>query len=634
MAEIFGLDFGTTNSLATIVQDGKPLGLVDRDTRKPHPSVVWYRGTEKVVGSEARAHLDNIDSAGSDGFVRSPKMKLRQSSPLYVQGQMREPVDVVAEVLRHLREDAARPRGGGKPFELAKAVMTVPVDFEGRQRRALREAAGKAGIGVVQFVHEPAAALYAYLRSRPDFREELARLENRFVVVFDWGGGTLDLTLCKVLGGTLVQVASSGDNTIGGDVFDERLRNFVRDKFARERGIDDLLRDERPGMGAKLLSQCEQAKIALSDDQKAEHRLIVRDYLRAPGSKANLLAAVTRSELEAVVLPLVQQGLKLIDRLLEDARLDYASIEICLPTGGMVNMPAIRHGLVERFGARVPMLPNGDRIISEGAAWIAHDRTQLTLAKPIEVRVADGSFRGRYHVLVPASFTLPVENQTKPVTNEQFVCADPRNGVAVFEFAKPRGAFQVDAGAERETLGEVVLPVDPEAKPLLERLSCTLSIDSDYIAHVEVHSRGRDAKMAAEFHRLDFGLALPYRSDKPEDDPGEGNPALKPEGSSDGGRRGGPGVAFRVNVVRAEDADNRRVVSGDLAYDLWPGMFDVRGEASSRQREEQMYYRSCSYCGRSAYDIGRNGRAKACTASCRLPAMHPAPAAPPPAPNA
>src|SRR5262245_40701632 len=317
MAGIFGLDFGTTNSLATVIQDGTPIALVDRETTKPHPSVVWYRGTETVVGAAARSHLDNIESSGADGFIRSPKMRLRQSSPLFVQGRLREPVEVVAEVLRYIRADAAKPRGRGKPFDLAKAVITVPVDFEGQQRRALRDAARRAGMDVIQFVHEPAAALYGYLRRRADFREELARLENRFAVVFDWGGGTLDLTLCRVMGGTLVQVASSGDTTIGGDVFDEQVRNFVRDKFAKDKGLNDLMRDERPGMGAKLLSQCEQAKIALSDESTDEYRLIVRDYLRATGPAANLLSVLTRRELDKVVQPLVHRGLKLIDQLLE-----------------------------------------------------------------------------------------------------------------------------------------------------------------------------------------------------------------------------------------------------------------------------------------------------------------------------
>lgn len=621
MAEVFGLDFGTTNSLVTIVQDGRALALTDRTTGKPHPSVVWYRGPEVVVGAAARVHMDGVESGAADGFLRSPKMNLRRGSPLHVQGRTVDPVDAAAEVLRHLQKDAAQARGGAQPYQLARAVMTVPVDFEGAQRRALRAAAQKAGIGVVQFVHEPAAALYAYLRSRSDFREELARLENRYVIVFDWGGGTLDLTLCRVSGGTLIQIGSAGDNTIGGDEFDERLRNFVKAKFAREKGIEDLSRDERPGMGAKLLFQCEQAKIALSTPGTNEHLLIVRDYLRAAGPAANLLATISRAELEEVSRPLVRRGLSMIDDILANARLDFASIDCCLPTGGMVNMPAIRQGLVERFGGRVPMLSNGDRIISEGAAWIAHDNTRLVLSKPIEVRVADGSLPGHFHVLVPATMRLPVENETVSVANEQFVCTDPRNGVAVFEFAKPRGDHQPGIDKERETLGEIVLPVDPEARPLLERLSCHLSIDSDYIAHVELKSALRGAQVSAEFHRLDFGLSLPYRTEEPPlSDPDGKTPRKSAITGSASIRRGAAGIAFRVNVAPAEEGNNRRVVAGDLAYMLWPEMFDTRvQDASDAQRLEQMYYRRCSLCDRSSYDINAFGRIDSCSQACSLP---------------
>jgi molecular chaperone DnaK len=628
MAAIFGLDFGTTNSLVTVIQDGRALALTDRATNKPHPSVVWYRDPEIVVGAAARMHMDGVDSGAADGFLRSPKMNLRRGSPLHVQGRTVDPVDAAAEVLRHLRKDAGQALGGAQPYQLNRAVMTVPVDFEGAQRRALRAAAQKAGISVVQFVHEPAAALYAYLRSRPDFREELARLENRYVIVFDWGGGTLDLTLCRISGGTLIQIASAGDNTIGGDEFDERLRNFVKTKIARERGIEDLARDERPGMGAKLLFQCEQAKIALSSAATDQHSIIVRDYLRAAGPAANLLATISRVELEEVGRTLVRRGLSMIDEILDKARLDFASIDCCLPTGGMVNMPAIRQGLVERFGGRVPLLSNGDRIISEGAAWIAHDDTRLALSKPIEVRVADGSLPGHFHVLVPASMRLPMENETVSVANEQFVCTDPRNGVAVFEFAKPSGDHLPVADKERETLGEIILPVDPEARPLLERLSCHLSIDSDYIAHVELKSVLRGATVSSEFHRLDFGLSLPYRMTEPPHSDPDGKAPRKPESIGSATiRRGAVGVAFRVNVAPAAQSDNRRVVAGDLAYTLWPGMFDARvQDASDGQRLEQMYYRSCSLCGRSSYNINANGRIDACPEACRLPA--PAVAAP------
>jgi molecular chaperone DnaK len=155
----------------------------------------------------------------------------------------------------------------------------------------------------------------------------------------------------------------------------------------------------------------------------------------------------------------------MIDQLLDQARLEYADVALCLPTGGMINMPAIRHLLVERFGGRVPNLPNGDRIISEGAAWIAHDGLRLRLAKPIEVRLADGSGCGHYHVLVEKGLPLPVENQTIRAANHRFVCSDPRNGVAVFEFMKPKAVGLVPSGSEREVLCEVTVPVNSKKPP-------------------------------------------------------------------------------------------------------------------------------------------------------------------------
>ena len=173
---VFGIDFGTTNSLAAVSVGGRALALVDQVTRRPHPSVIWYRGSDIVVGREARENMDITESGAPPGFVRSPKMSLRRDGPIFVDGRPVEPTDAVAEVLRHLKADASVARGGAPAHDLARAVFTIPVDFGGPERRALREAARKAGIGVVQFVHEPVAALYAHLRSHPDRGRELARL--------------------------------------------------------------------------------------------------------------------------------------------------------------------------------------------------------------------------------------------------------------------------------------------------------------------------------------------------------------------------------------------------------------------------------------------------------------------------
>jgi molecular chaperone DnaK len=181
--QLFGIDFGTTNSLAALVVGDEVRSLVDERDNRPHPSVVWYRGTEVIVGRDARKHLDSMQATAAHEPVRSPKMALRRDGPLHIDGRAIDPSDVVAEVLRYIKRNAAarRPRG----YDLAQAVMTVPVDFGGPQRRALRDAARKAGIGVIQFVHEPAAALYAHLRSKADVQRALADLENRNVLVFD-----------------------------------------------------------------------------------------------------------------------------------------------------------------------------------------------------------------------------------------------------------------------------------------------------------------------------------------------------------------------------------------------------------------------------------------------------------------
>ena len=228
----FGIDFGTTNSLASVVVRDRALSLTDVATGRPHPSVIWYRGSEVVVGREAKQYLDITAEGAPPGFVRSPKMRLRREGPIFADGRAIDPTDAVSKVLQHLKRDAAAPRDRATGYHVSRAVVTIPVDFGGRERRALRQAALKAGIGVIQFVHEPVAALYGYLRAQPDYRRALTRLEGRSVLVFDWGGGTLDLTLCRIQGGSIMQIGSLGDNEVGGDEFDGRLRNLLREKHA------------------------------------------------------------------------------------------------------------------------------------------------------------------------------------------------------------------------------------------------------------------------------------------------------------------------------------------------------------------------------------------------------------------
>jgi molecular chaperone DnaK len=150
--------------------------------------------------------------------------------------------------------------------------------------------------------------------------------------------------------------------------------------------------------------------------------------------------------------------------------------------------------------------------ILAGLTWIAHDGLRLTLAKPIEVLVADGSGRGTYLPIALAGIKMPVENDSITVANRRFFCVDPRDGAAVFEFAKPRNIGLVQSSDDRETICVGSLAIDPEARPLLERLECELQIDHDYIAHATLRSLGRQEATQIEFHQLEFGLALPSPS--------------------------------------------------------------------------------------------------------------------------
>ncbi|MER9421666.1 Hsp70 family protein [Mesorhizobium sp. M0317] len=619
--QIFGIDFGTTNSLVTLIDEqGRPIPLVEIETNRPHPSVLWYRGSEIVVGRKARRHLDITSDGAPPGFVRSPKMALRQDSAIQVDGRIIDPSDAVSEVLKHLVADAAKPRDGRVGEHVARAVMTVPVNFGGPQRRALRRAAAKAGIGVVQFVHEPVAALYAYLRSQENVDREIARYEERTMLVFDWGGGTLDLTLCRIQGGMIRQIDSLGDNDVGGDRFDERLRNLVREKHAKSCKLPDVVALERPGMAARLLNQCENAKIDLSDPDKDRTDFIINGYLQTDDQSADLLEVVTREELDTITRDIVLQGLGSIDEILERSGLQARDVEFCLATGGMVNMPAIRNALAEKFPGRYRAPANGDRIISEGAAWIAADGLRLCLSKPIEILSADSTGRGTYQTLVSEGTVLPIENANHAVMNSRLYCVDPREGVACIEFAKPRRPGKPRPSDKRTTLQTLTVSVDPTARPLIERIICDLVIDHDYVATATLRSTARGDVRDVEFHDLDFALALPRHVSDPvkrKDGPIKKRPSQPVDGPFLRAA-GSINLTQRPNVVFAPGADDRvdpfwRFVPGDIVGSYQSGYFDVRStQATERQHEERDFYQPCASCRRLLTEIRAVGPVETC----------------------
>jgi hypothetical protein len=249
-------------------------------------------------------------------------------------------------------------------------------------------------------------------------------------------------------------------------------------------------------------------------------------------------------------------------------------------------------------------LENGDRIIAEGAAWVAHDRLRLSLAKPIELLQPDGTFLE----IVAEDHALPVENQTLPVLNSQFYCVDPRDGVANFQFVRPRIVGYGARTAPRETYTVLSLKVDPTASPFVERLKISISIDHDYVVHIEGHSSGRNDRATRHIHDLEFALTLPMAN---EGDQSKKSTILK--SGADGGdepiikpKRIVGGVQLRSNVTLS--STDWRSVPGDIIEEWRSHWFDTRsGDCSLRQQEERDYYRPCSLCGKRPYEMNLHG---------------------------
>ena len=422
---VVGFDFGTTNSLASVVNGNEVITFLENG--QPIPSVVSFEGGKVEVGRKAHDKLTSAGLGVQGSTVRSPKTLLGREEQL-IDGVRRDPVKMVEHVLDHVRRFVLQTKTG-RDLPMDRVVATIPVNMEGHRRALLRQAFRQAGMSVVQFVHEPLAALYGYLRMSEGTSDLIRRYDGKLLLVFDWGGGTLDLTLCRVLNGLLVQVANDGTEEVGGDVFDEELRNEVEKRSRAEQGLGDDV-EVLPEARKRLLHQCEEAKIELS---VFDTKLVYVDPYYQDDKHSELEVTLTRDDLQDIVGHLVKKGVARIERLLEREGFSTASVELCLATGGMVNMPMVKNRLDELFGpGRVHVSKRSASAIAEGAAWVAHDQARLHLAKNVELALA----RNSYMPLLQAGLEMPIERENR---RERFdlYCVDPSDGHGKFSLVSP-----------------------------------------------------------------------------------------------------------------------------------------------------------------------------------------------------
>ena len=343
---IVGIDLGTTNSVVAIVTAGQPR-VLDEAGETLLPSIVGIdpRG-QLVTGTSAKNQL----AAFPDHTVASIKRRMGGMDPVALGDQSFTPPEISAMILRKLRDRASRAIG--QPVN--RAVITVPAFFDENQRQATREAAALAGFTVERIINEPTAATLVY---------HAGTLDRKQIAVYDFGGGTFDVSIVRMEAGVIEVLSSHGDVHLGGDDLDLVLLNHVANQFQAEQGVD--LR-ENARARYRLLLACEQAKRRLSTLEATQ---IVEEFIaEKAGQPLHLSATVTRAEFEELIEPFVTRTIQSVDKALRDARLTIHQIDDLVLVGGSTRIPLVEGRLREEFLREPSRAVDPDLAVALGAA--------------------------------------------------------------------------------------------------------------------------------------------------------------------------------------------------------------------------------------------------------------------------
>uniref|UniRef100_UPI0025FE0E9B Hsp70 family protein n=1 Tax=Veillonella sp. TaxID=1926307 RepID=UPI0025FE0E9B len=347
MAKVIGIDLGTTNSCVAVMEGGEPTVITNQEGARTTPSVVGFaKNGERLVGQLAKRQA----VSNPENTIISIKRHMGTDYKVTVEGKSYTPQEISAMILQKIKADAEAYLG-----ELVKqAVITVPAYFTDAQRQATKDAGAIAGLEVLRIINEPTAAALAY---------GVDKDEDGKVLVFDLGGGTFDVSILELGDGVFEVLATSGNNHLGGDDFDQRIMNYLIEEFKKETGIDlsnDKLADQR------LKEAAEKAKIELSGVASTNINLpfITAD---ATGPK-HLDVTLTRAKFEELTADLVQATIEPTRKAMNDAGLSASDIDKVLLVGGSSRIPAVQEAIKKVLGKEPTKNVNPDECVAIGAA--------------------------------------------------------------------------------------------------------------------------------------------------------------------------------------------------------------------------------------------------------------------------
>ncbi|MDK2924226.1 MAG: molecular chaperone DnaK [Pseudothermotoga sp.] len=457
---VVGIDLGTTNSvIAWMKPDGSIEVIPNAEGSRITPSIVAFTKTgEILVGEPAKRQM----ILNSERTIKSIKRKMGSDYKVRIDDKEYTPQQISAFILMKMKKDAEQYLGG----KIKKAVITCPAYFNDAQRQATKEAGQIAGFEVLRIINEPTAAALAY---------GLDKKKEQKVLVYDLGGGTFDVSILEISEGVIQVIATSGNNHLGGDDFDQRIIDWLAEEFKKQHGID--LREDKQAL-QRLRDAAEKAKIELSTKLETDISL---PYITATSSgPLHLEARLTRSLYESLVKDLVEMTRGPIERALNDAKLSPKDIDEIILVGGMTRTPMVQRLIYEIFGKEPNKSVNPDEAVAIGAAIQAAilagsakekdivlvDVTPLTLG--IEVK------GGLMEPIIPRNTTIPVRKSKIFTTAEDF---QTEVEIRVYQGERAMARDNIFLGSFRL----VDIPPAPRGVPQIE---VTFDIDSDGIVHV------------------------------------------------------------------------------------------------------------------------------------------------------